>query len=295
MNLVFHIGYPKTATTLLQRHIYPAWEGVNYIDHYKKENKWLLELRYVNEPDFEASLYVEKLSQLIQPDKVNVISIESWVGDVFKRGFNTVRNLRYLKSIAPEARIIITIREQCSMIEAIYKQYVNQGGTCGFQDFLSLPPPKPVSFDFSYLNYYRIFELYEKEFGQNHVSIIPYEMIKSDPEEFLQKLAEMMGSKTLPRKDMSLKVNPSLSGLALNILRLSNYFLSTPLQPCNPVRISFLHPRLRKFLQKNFQGNSRISLISPEQKAYFQDLYRESNRLLVQKTGLDLASYGYAL
>ncbi len=294
--ILIHIGFPKTATTWLQQLVFPNWEAVQYIDHYKPENKWLLDLRYINELEFDPDKFRNETDDILNSKKPVVISIESLSGDVFKRGFNTARNCRYLKELFPRAKILITVREQTTMIDSLYRQYVNQGGTATFGKFIKLPPPKPVSFDPGYLSFDRIIQLYSGEFGNDHVKVALYEQLRQAPADFLKDVTDFIGVKEPSSFEKSQAVNRSLGGFGLGLLRFSNYFLMSPMQPSNVIPGKAWHPLLRKFLQNNFPASrNKKFVLTPKDLQYFKNYYRESNRKLQNLTGLDVARFGYPI
>ena len=248
-----------------------------------------------NELDFEKDHYGNKAAGILQQGKPAVISIESLVGDVFKRGFNTARNARYLEELFPAAKILITVREQLSMIDSLYRQYVNQGGTASFRKFMDMPPPKPVSFDPAFLCYDKVVERYRSLFGAGNVKVVLYEEIKAQPEKFISGVAAFLGVSPPGEIKIQQNVNRSLVGFSLNLLRLANYFLVSPMQPSNLVPGKSWHPLLRKFLQNNLATGHSGSVLDSSDKEYFSNFYKESNRRLRELTGLDVERYFYHL
>lgn len=301
MSKVFiHIGYPKTATTWLQRFIFPFHKEINYLDHYKNENKWLLDLRYIDDLDFNPESFKKKYSELnIDKEKPVLISIESLSGDVFKRGFNSKRIADNLKEIFPDAKIIITVRNQIAMIDSLYKQYVNQGGNCNFKKFIELPAPKPVSFSLDYLKYHKLLDYYSDIFGQDSVFVKTYEHLKENPEKYLSELFLFIGVKDFDGDLKNFKVNRSLSPFSVGLLRFANQFLKSPMNTGAIMPGKFFHPMFRSFLQNTFDpfffAKSKKKIIDKKFIEYLKSYYQESNNYLDKKYDLELGKYDYPL
>ncbi len=167
--VLVHIGYRKTATKWLRGVVFNdptagfRWLGKDPADH--PVRRLLMERPL----DFDAV--------------------------ALRRAFDPL----HLRQVFPEARVLIVIREQRSMIVSTYKQYVKAGGACKLSRFLEPPPKWRVpAFDFGHFEYDRLIGHYYSLFGRDAVLALPYEQFVEDGPTFVQRIAEFAGSPIPP-------------------------------------------------------------------------------------------------
>ena len=138
----FHLGYPKTGTTLLQTHLFPKHSQINYVSgHYKwmtiydfimdsssKRSIWKM-----NDKEFNNS-YNEFLSKLntigssLDSNKCNILSNETFFQRFFYREYNydVFKGLLRLISLFNKANIdlnfFLVIRNHSDIIPSFYYQ-----------------------------------------------------------------------------------------------------------------------------------------------------------------------------
>lgn len=125
MKIVIHAGLHKTGTTLFQKEIWPKWDGINYL---------------------HRPVSVESLNDLNGGDGIVLFSSEGVSGNLkyltqAGRGNNRteifVSAIGRLKEFAPNAYIIVGMRNHKSLILSYYKHYVKYGGFQSFEDFFN--------------------------------------------------------------------------------------------------------------------------------------------------------------
>jgi len=121
--MIFHVGLHKTATSFLQRRIYPLLEGIAYAGYPPPDGQTL-----------------RRVAGLMRPGLPMLVSDEQLSGHPFRRSwieeFET--NVRGLAALFPDARIIVGFRHHRPWVISIYKQYLNKGGTRTLAAFLGL-------------------------------------------------------------------------------------------------------------------------------------------------------------
>ncbi|NOX09282.1 MAG: sulfotransferase [Gammaproteobacteria bacterium] len=305
-SLYIHIGYPKTATTWLQRCVFPELDGVSYLHFQDERYGWLNELVQEHDFSFNVDNLRDKFNNSVQglgKDNKYVISWESLAGDVFTAGANAESLSRRLKDVFPEASIIITIRNQLDMVESIYRQYIHEGGSLSINDFLDLASPSPVRLAREHFFYDRIVDNYQTLFGVDRVKVLVYEDLKKDKAEFLRQLTGFVGVESnLSRIEARCvsHVNVGMSAPSLFIARILNrlvysHFNLAPLIPrwlVSARHVRFVLQRVvDPVLFRHLDGRS--SLLNEDVYKEWSDYYRESNQRLQKKLGLKLDSYGY--
>jgi len=117
-HLYFHVGLHKTASTYLQRRVFPRWPGIRYLRHRNIE-------------------YFLRLSK----DERYLISCEGLSGATFAKLDERCRGLARLAEMFPGANAIIGLRPHGGFIASLYSQYLRYGGCASFDEFFSLTAP----------------------------------------------------------------------------------------------------------------------------------------------------------
>lgn len=305
--LLIHIGYHKTATTWLQRHLLDNPEA-NFKRYMGKADIRDC-LIMPNALDFDAQelrAYYDSLvnSQQGTDSETSVISSERLSGHPHSGGYDSKEIAKRLYESFPDGKVLIVIREQKSAIASCYLQYVKFGGPCSLRDYLE-PPNRNQSilplFSFEHFDYLPLIEFYYELFGKDKVLVLTYESFKEDPLEFCKAIANFAGANELENLPFRKITNTRISSFSSEIARqLNKLLVKTRL---NPSAIG--SGALEKLITKAFQG---LDLILPGFiHKYFDkknkkliadkvvDRYGESNRKLSELTGLNLGAYGYDL
>lgn len=169
-NIIIHLGLHKTATTFLQKEIFPKLEGVKFFDLSNTEKN------------------VSVLTIELDKNKINLISNEELSGRPYKMSAKQ-RDilLKNLKKVYPNAKIIIGLREKDEWIESLYKQYIKMKPTGTRSYFME-------HFDKAYLDHESYVDLIKSLFDD--VYIYHYEKLKSKPNEFVDGICKFIGVET---------------------------------------------------------------------------------------------------
>ena len=124
----FHIGYQRTGTTFLQDSIFKQCEDELF---FGKSKSYLF---YKWKPELKCKIYkdvtIEKLKGRIFLD-----TGEAFSGDMFKDNYNFPK---YIYEINKNAKIILTVRSQFSIIPSIYSLYIKKGGQLSFDEYIKI-------------------------------------------------------------------------------------------------------------------------------------------------------------
>lgn len=200
--VVFHVGLPKCGTTWLQKSVFPYIPGVNYLGRsYEKlsgdaffkpkliKDNINIRLEYVAKS--HEFVYAPPSFSELSPNKVNLFSSE-----MLSEVFNFERSALRLKEMFPDAKVIISIREQKSLIKSIYLNEVYKGQVKKLSEILNYSNVngqriigKPEIWLPHFL-YYEMFCFYKSIFG-NNVLMLPIEMA-SEGGGFFDKLESFL-------------------------------------------------------------------------------------------------------
>ena len=296
-DIIIHIGFPKTATTWLQKKFFPKVENYQYF------MPWVSNVEIIGvdpmDPNYNMSKWKEK-------DNL-IISNENFLGIGRTSGFIRVGLANRLKEIFPDAKIILFIRNQIDLIASEYSWYVKKAGC-------TLSPEKFIRYKdghvhniFTYkphhLMFDKVIDLYTNLFGKNQVYVYLYEDLKSNPKTFLKQFSDQHNLKVNTNLVDFSPINTRLRKRLVPFIRAANLFT----QPKILYRHHFISlpylgnyvPRIAEWLNKySIWGNIPEStqvlgpLLSDELRSY----YKESNQRLIDHYGLtEIKNYNYPL
>jgi hypothetical protein len=211
--MLIHIGYAKAASSWCQNRIFRD-ENSGFYDPYS-DNKYEMTFEIIEKSplNFDMKKTKDKFYSKLDESNNNpaVFSSEGLSGNWFSGGYNKKMIADRIHSIFPNAKILIIIREQNSMLSSVYRQYVYKGGLRSPQEFFipeningeQLRPGRGrgPEFTLDHFKYNRIIKYYKKQFGDNNVLVLPLELLKSNKEEFLEKILSFGGA--TPKKEFS--------------------------------------------------------------------------------------------
>lgn len=307
MSTIVHIGFHKTATTWFQKSVYPTARNARYVPRARVREAFLDPTAFRFDPEGAAAMLREDRGERV------VLCEEGLCGYLHNgglAGYLSKEMVFRLKAALPDAKIVIVIRSQPSMIAAGYQQYVKGGGTYSVSRYLfpqkflkgaASENPKAPRFTFDHFEYDRLIRLYREEFGPERVHVYLYEELKKDRRAFLTRMAREL-ELDLPVDEIPMKaVYRSYNWPALMVSRILGLLTyRTVLDKHWVLHIPLLYPVMRGLCE----GISWMPFgRAPKPRALFggkllrwiEHRYAESNRRLVAETGLPLEDYGYPM
>lgn len=234
---LLHIGYHKTATTWMQRRLFTREHGFEPLLTHKEV------FDHVVAPHglaFDASAPQALLAERAPAEGTPVVSSEILSGHPFYGGLGSDVYARRLHQIAPDARILVSIRNQLQLLPSIYMQYLLRGGTQPPDQFFE-GTSEPGYFGFSALHfeYDRLVALYQSLFGPENVLVVTQEHLQSDIDGFARKIADFAGNTRFDglTRDAKSVQSPSYPQYAAPALRRVNHFQKSTLNPAPVVRL----------------------------------------------------------
>lgn len=312
--VLVHVGYHKAASTWLQRELFVDRTGYRWLGKRPRSHPVR---RLVRERplEFDADDVRRAFEPLIadaeQAGLVPVVSFERLSGHPFSGGFDVDLVGERVAQVFPDARVLIVVREQRSMILSTYKQYVQVGGAAPLRHFLDPPVGRSLRvplFDARYFEYDHLVRHYDGLFGAERVLTLPFELFVRDGRAFVERIAELGGRPIAEDAVESLRFrrrsNRARSALTIAAVRRLNRF--TPHTELNPApaaewrsaarlsewlqRTEALDRRLTRELEARSQERLRRAVAD-----WAGDRYAESNRRLADLIGVDLATLGWVV
>lgn len=322
-NIFFHVGYPKCASSFLQKCLFNRHREVLYLGRYPTQNvgqsRLHLDAKNIylqderlrtfyktierpNSIDYDIETTQKLLEdvyaqQTLGSEKAIVFSSEA-ITSVFLGNRDLGVKANRIKQVLPDAKILFVVRKQSEIIKSQYRDWPF--------DPRSFEIGKPVSIDkwidiifdcneqkgylyyLSSLNFYRVVRYYENLFSKENILVLPFEEIKTNLPSLSQKIADFLNIES-SETFANLSEAPENTGApkALNTAR--------RLRRLFPDEVTRLLPKevkhsIMKALKK---GKKEQIVISPESEAKLAHYFRDANRKLSAEYNLDLDQHGY--
>ncbi len=313
MSVLVHIGYHKTGSSWLQHAVFedPA-SGYGTIGHEAPSHPLR---RIVAEHPFryDEETVRRDLAELVDRVRARglfpVVSLERLSGHPFSGGHDSGEIADRLHRALPDGRVLVVIREQRSIVVAVYKQYVKAGGTASPEQFIRPRRDRATRaplFDPRFYEYEHLIRYYRSLYGADRALVLPYEQFARDGRGFVERIGAFAGRSFpdafLASLPYASRDNRSVSALSIAALRQVNRV--APRSELNPGpalesrAAAWLTKRLKKenVLERPFVRTLADRADERLRRAVHElvgDRYAESNRATAELTGLDLAAYGW--
>jgi hypothetical protein len=311
--MLIHIGFHKTASTALQEHVFgdPATGFVRWAEDRKLAHPYLVchsPLAPIPDQARDELLGLDAAAKA--GGKCLVVSHERLSGYYATGGFDSAAIARRMAEAFPEARILIVVREQRAMLESFYSQYVSDGGVLPFAKFMRPMPQtrlRAPGFDPDFLLYDRLVQLYRGLFGADRVLVLPFELLKARPGEYVRRIGDHCGltigedrfAAGLPR------TNERRSIILQELVRQLNRVQRSQLNPGGLVERLPVH-RAANEISRRLSGTVHAltpgfvnrAILEGRRRRITQlagSRYAASNSALERITGLALTEWGYDL
>ena len=306
-NILFHIGYHKTASTFLQDKLFdsPAHGFVRLSERYRLINRHLIAANSFHRVSEDiVNRIADEAAAAATGQKTLVISHERLSGYPASGGFDSRLIADRLHDAFPSARVLIVIREQKSFIRSMYSQYVTDGGDLCLRRFLNPPEPyicRVPGWSFEFPMYDRLIDYYFGLFGNDHVCVLPFELFSRDHQRFIDRITAFSGGDpaTLPAVPADV-VNLRRPLVMQTAARLVNRFIfRSQLSPHGLIEarrgkspVEAFRPAFDILAQSFIERRMNDRLREQVEEAVGHR-YAKSNRITSDLIGTDLAAFGY--
>ncbi len=307
--ILLHVGYHKTGSRWLRFLFFGnAATGFGWVDKAGEEHpvRRLVRARPLEFDAAQSRAEFEPMLQRIREEGLfPVVSFERFSGNPFSGGYDSKEIADRLVQVFPEARVLVVVREQRSMIVSTYKQYVREGGALPPTKFMRPPASRSLRvpwFDLAHFEYHHLLGYYRRLFGPDAVLALTYEHFVRDPRSFVEQIASFAGkpldAETLDSLPYERRTNPGPPATAIALRRRLNVLgVRSDLNPAPPLA-SPAFWRLGKRIDRHALAPRRAVEHEEEKlrRAVAEtvgDRYVESNRRTAELTGIDLGAYGW--
>ena len=163
----FHVGLPKTASTFLQRNVFPVFKGI----------------QFVKKHDFKHHDRI--ISSTEQPAVLLSIELDLDSKDG-KKKMNTIAE-KY-----PETKPIVVFRKHGSWLGSKYKYYLRKHGKASFEEYFD-PASDNGVLNHKHLVFYDKIKILEEKYGSRPL-VMFQEEFKNNPWEAIEIIANHIGA-----------------------------------------------------------------------------------------------------
>ncbi len=278
--IIIHVGYPKTATTTLQKSIFPKVRSVSYVEDTLNPS---------------GNIKKDKLKSreraLISNERVLGLKY-SYIG----KDINIKKNFEDENA---EVKILFTIRSQNDILKSAFTFYYGLFRKKGYNNINTLVENeigKKKKMELGdWLDYNNVIKQFEGTFGNENVFVLKYEDFSHKREEFYESLSRVTGenrnyikniSRNMPSYNVQPKKGKNKHMKPSKIYTWFSHFKSRHLSNMKPVS-DYLFGGYIKQLISSF--NKEVYL-SEKSKDIIHERYANSNGRLFDR--FNLGKYG---
>ncbi len=251
---VIHVGLHKTATTFLQKEIWPNFNNYTYISRpYTQHNHAFNKLQYADDSLYSKNELLAELTK-IKADNI-LLSDECLSGKpLFFSYINRSLIAQRLKDVFPDATIVIFLRDQKEILRSHYSEYIKMPygtkkleelfwkskGSFSYEEQLKNTQSDDLKSLYYNTNdffihldcflYTNLLDLYSSLF--EHVEVFLFEEFLHHKQAVLARLENILGEGIrLENVRSNNKTNVSLSTMEMEVRRLRNKAKQTSHNP----------------------------------------------------------------
>lgn len=304
----FHVGMSKTGTTSLQnkylaRHPYLVNIGKPEFGGDERFLNFRVSVMKADESDFDASYWAATLSEALEDHRKGgckfIFSEENFTND----SMTQERSARRLKQVFPNARIILTLREQREWLKSRYFDYLRKDLMRATQNMSSLSDWIDYQFALKKaaknnvidgLDFMKTVNLYDELFSAQKTCILLYEDFSEDPEDYFTQLADVLG---VPVEQFHALIDDAAEQRERQRMseRRARY-LQWRIFPQLRRVWQLLPSSFRDIVRQRIDSGKRAEgSFTAEQDARIRRLLGGINRCIAERMHRDLAKLGYVL
>jgi hypothetical protein len=200
---LIHIGYPKAGSTTLQ-----AWfEGHPQLRYAPNSLGGYYHAVEIAAPAESAPAWYVTSSQGYSTPRAGDVPARQGFGYLSEPLTPIVARraaiCEALRALFAGSTILIVTRGFRGILASGYSEYVRGGGALALRDVFAADAPVE-----DYYDYDAVVRLYEEAFGEERVVVLPYELLRDDPDSFLGTLERRLA---IEHADLPPALNPSLT------------------------------------------------------------------------------------
>ena len=313
MRLIYHLGYPRTGTTLLQKNIFRYHPQINYLGpkSYDLNYKVQIDQKKIDELEIffqdKRKLNYDELNvdidtKIFSTEKVNIFSSEKYL---FYKNYERYDGLIALKNFLKnkfnvEFGVTYTVRNQYELIESIYhhsygylKTFLNSKNIEELVDKIDSHDFSEKGNIFHFLRAYDFnytFDQIKKKFNDADIKILNFKDLNDNPDDYFVELSKFLQVDLDELKKRVPKMRENPTKIKDNKKILQSEFQKIISENKFYKKIKFLIPSYIKDKVRNFTYVKKKIDIKNEikMKKIVKKFYLKSNEQFEKKTGVKI-------
>ncbi|XKH01365.1 sulfotransferase [Marinobacter nauticus] len=296
-----HIGYPKTGSTTIQRKLFSKLPNLDLVGQPASiEDVMIREVIHAitdcESLEYDAGNLVSKIKKLKLKSEKLLLTEETFsTGSSLTGRVDRMEIAHRLNYLFPDAKIIVVLREQTSIIRSFYlqKRKIDPSFSVPFDDWLEQAKQNAHKENvFQYFDYEKLLTLYKKLFGKKNILVLTYEDLLSDDVQFLCRILEFMGYNPVQYKDLIKDISSSNENKTVTKRTLYLRVASKRLK-----LLAKVIPKPVKDTVKSWSMRGRPFEVhfTEKQRQMIRLLYGKSNRSVTLEWSLNLKEKGYSV
>lgn len=299
--LFIHVGFPKTASSTLQKHLFARHSGISYLGKPFSDAMARVEKAMLTLDDTAFEQERPCLERLVRDEIAKardgrlLISHEGFLRNT-RYGHHdlgtTARRIHqtFAGALGPDGdlRIILCLRRQADLILSHYAHFV-RGSQDDFDSYIEAVLENPREGFAASLFYDELLSHYADIFGRDNLDILLFEDLLGDSERFLGKLSDILGID--PAESLRLIEGKHEKRKA----KVSDAYLVKPKKTGRRASWRRFLESVRTAVGSNAAGAGTLVALRPDQERRLSDVYRRGNSRLMDRFGLPLDKHDYPL
>lgn len=307
MRPIVHIGYPKAASTTLQRGLFDKHPGILHVGRATRpgsEIQLILSMIF-DDPQFFNEDACKDLIYKIKCEAGDAGLVPVFSHEYFVRGTMRSFAAERLGRLLPDAKILVVLRNQLSFVPSFYAasgRYLPNDTTpkpynrryVRFDDWFECALNNRKTSIVGAIDFNATLNLYEKYFAPEDIVCVLFEDLIRNPIVVAEKIANAanLDPSVIFRFLETSHENNRISSRIANYHRIREWLLpSFEFSTLFPSTAAVVKP-LTHFLSK---GSSYNFELPPYAREILIEHYKDGNRLLKERYGLALEDHGYPI
>jgi hypothetical protein len=232
MSIYLHVGMHKTASTFLQKNVFPKYASENLIYNPKDLMNLLEEIFIFDYGNQDSILRAKKKVENYSKNNKKLFVSSEQISQLFCSN-NYDQNAKIAFEIFPKATIILFLRYQPDWILSSYKQSLQMGDWQDIEKFLNYKdgnfrrvPKNKLLYnsegflhtDIYNIDYCKLLKIYFNLFKKENVNVLFYENFQTDPNATVNEISSILSENLdLTQINLEIKSNKSFSQVSINI------------------------------------------------------------------------------
>ena len=314
MESFLHIGFPKCASSFLQKHYFTEAHGFNNLTSDRDWRRFLQRDLFRSNGVFYAEIKTPFLNE-----KRGLVGVSSEQFLDNQLGVSFEEALKRWTDIFPTPLVLMIIRNQWDLFVSQYVQYVRAGYRAGLHQFLQEMIWNHRNNWFGLADFYKTYSFLHQNVSDN-VLVLPVEMLRADFEGFISSLDRFFGRQDSGGLENAV-VNARYTNFQHSVWMMFNRLVPHGLgRPCLSIQPKYCVGDIGEetgvdrdswFRSKTTTTRYRIEKLSrrasallgsqpisfereyQEYAGLFEYYFAESNKRLAQTINLELEKYNY--